>query len=332
MLSEALCIAEGYCVTNLRALRLSHHLSLIELALLCDIPARTLAEIEYGIQRLDYESRARLARAFDLPPEQIWASSAPPQIAHKAVWRQRAVLALAVVLMGGLLLLDSLLNQLPPLRAAPRTNDSVPASQEFAPPRATLRASPSIPSPVPPARPTTSADQPTSTQPAPDAPTIAPRFTLAEDGPHGCPLDAPAAGRPAGTGSVIITQGYGVDTHAPASIWGAVDLAIDGDGDGSADPDATQGVPIFATHSGVAHVTLDSWPGGNFVRVVDEQAGWSSAYAHLDTILITEGQAIPAGTLIGTAGSTGQTSGPHLHYEVWHGDENVDPSGLIECW
>jgi len=24
-------------------------------------------------------------------------------------------------------------------------------------------------------------------------------------------------------------------------------------------------------------------------------------------------------------------SGPHLHYEVWHGDENVDPSGLIEC-
>ena len=96
---RVLCIAEGYRVTNLRALRLSHHLSLIELALLCDIPARTLAEIEYGIQGLDYESRARLARAFDLPPEQIWAGSAPPQVAHKAVWRLRAVSAMAVVLL-----------------------------------------------------------------------------------------------------------------------------------------------------------------------------------------------------------------------------------------
>ena len=129
-----------------------------------------------------------------------------------------------------------------------------------------------------------------------------------------------------------MTQGYGVGTHAPASIWGAVDLAIDGDGDGIAEPSSTQGVPIFVTHSGVAHVTLDSWPGGNFVRVADEQSGWATAYAHLDSVVVTEGQAIPAGTMIGTTGSTGMTSGPHLHYEVWHGGENVDPSGLIECW
>ena len=60
-------------MANIRALRISHGLSLIELALLSDIPARTLAEIEYGLQRLDYESRLRLARIFDLPPEQLWA-------------------------------------------------------------------------------------------------------------------------------------------------------------------------------------------------------------------------------------------------------------------
>jgi len=128
-----------------------------------------------------------------------------------------------------------------------------------------------------------------------------------------------------------MTQGYGVGTHEPASVWGAVDLAIDGDGDGNAEPGMTQGLPIFATHGGVAHVWLDSWPGGNFVRVIDEQAGWATAYAHLDVVSVAEGQAIPAGTIIGTVGSTGMTSGPHLHYEVWHGDENVDPSGLIGC-
>src|SRR6476661_11256306 len=93
---------EGFCMTNIRALRLSRGLRLIELALLCDIPARTLAEIEYGIQRLDYESRSRLARIFDLPTEQLWAGSAPPRVAPKAAWR-RAAPALAVAIAAALL-------------------------------------------------------------------------------------------------------------------------------------------------------------------------------------------------------------------------------------
>ena len=315
-------------MTNIRALRLSHGLSLIDLALLSDIPARTLAEIEYGLQRLDYESRSRLARIFDLPPEQLWAGATrAPRRARKAAWHQRAVPALAVALAGALLLSDSLLSQLAPLSAAPRARGPAAADQRLAAPsgaprlaapqRAALLASPT----ATPAALTTAAQLPTSTQPAPASP---PRFVLAEDGPHGCPL-APE------TGSVVMTQGYGVGTHEPASIWGAVDLAIDGDGDGNAEPGATQGTPIFTTHGGVAHVTLDSWPGGNFVRVVDERAGWSTAYAHLDTVFVTEGQSIPAGATIGAIGSTGMTSGPHLHYEVWHGGENVDPSGLIEC-
>jgi murein DD-endopeptidase MepM/ murein hydrolase activator NlpD len=318
-------------VTNIRALRISHGLSLIDLALLSDIPARTLAEIEYGLQRLDYESRLRLARIFDLPPEQLWAGSAPPHVARKVAWGQRAVPALAIAIAGALLLSDSLSNQLPPLSAAARAGEPAAAAQRpaapsgisqlVAPARSALRIRPTALPTATPARPAVISQQPTATQPAPPP---APRFALAEDGPHGCPL-APEAGY------VVTTQGYGIGTHEPASVWGAVDLAIDGDGDGNAEPGMTQGVPIFATHGGVAHVTLDSWPGGNFVRVIDEQAGWATAYAHLDVVSVAEGQAIPAGTIIGTVGSTGMTSGPHLHYEVWHGDENIDPSGLIGC-
>jgi len=334
MLDVAPCSVEGLRVTNIRALRLSYGLSLIELALLSDIPARTLAEIEYGLQRLDYESRSRLARIFDQPPEQLWAGATrPPHAARKATWR-RAGPALAVALAGALLLWDSLLNQLPPLRAAMRLDRPAVAALRLARPsgaprlgaprRAALRTNPTTMPTATPATPTTTAQLPTPTQPAPSATMISPRFVLAEDGPHGCPL-APE------TGSVVMTQGYGVGTHAPASIWGAVDLAIDGDGDGNAEPGATQGTPIFTTHGGIVHVFLDSWPGGNYVRVVDEQAGWSTAYAHLETVFVTEGQAIPAGATLGIVGSTGMTSGPHLHYEVWHGGENVDPSGLIGC-
>ena len=239
--------------------------------------------------------------------------------------------ALAVALAGALLLSDSLLNQLPRLSAAAQAFGPAAAEQRHAAlsaaprlaaaQRAALLAGPTARPIATPAAPTATTKLPTPTQPAP---TIAPRFVLAEDGPHGCPL-APEVGR------VVVTQGYDVGTHAPAGIWGAVDLAIDGDADGNAEPGATQGAPIFSTHDGVAHVTLNSWPGGNLVRVVDEPAGWSTVYAHLDTVLVIEGQAIRAGATIGVVGSTGMTSGPHLHYEVWHGGQNMDPSGLIEC-
>ena len=128
-----------------------------------------------------------------------------------------------------------------------------------------------------------------------------------------------------------MTQGYGEGTHAPAASWGAVDLAIDGDGDGEADPAATDGVTIVATHDGVAHVYPNSWPGGNFVLLEHAQSGWSSGYAHLASFAVADGQAVVAGTPLGVVGSTGMSTGPHLHYEVRYGGMNLDPSGLIEC-
>lgn len=319
-------------MTNIRSLRLSRGLTLIDLALLTDIPARTLAEIEHGLQRLDYESRLRLANIFGVPPEQLWAgTAAAPRAAHAALWRTQAAPLLATALLGALLLSDPLLSQLPPRSAAARAG-STAQSPIPAPQRAALVARPRTTTamPSPPARSvrmSASSDQgataasPSLTQPLP---TPAPRFVLAEDGPHGCPL-APEAGQ------IVMTQGYGVGTHEPASVWGAIDLAIDGDGDGNAEPGASQGVQVLATHGGIAHVFMDSWPAGNYVRVADQQSGWSTAYAHLDTVFVAEGQAIPDGAPIGTVGSTGQASGPHLHYEVWRGEENVDPTWLAEC-
>lgn len=157
----------------------------------------------------------------------------------------------------------------------------------------------------------------TAEAPAPD-----PQFTTHQGLPYGCPV-RPTHGR------VVMTQGYGVGSHAPAHIWGGIDLAIDGNGDGFADPGPSWGTPIVATHDGVATVTMGSWPGGNFVSITN--GGVRTAYGHLQDVHVTTGQRVVAGEEIGTMGSTGMSSGPHLHYEVWINGVNTDPTNLVGC-
>ena len=124
--------------------------------------------------------------------------------------------------------------------------------------------------------------------------------------PHGNPLQS--------TNSVV-TQGYGVGSHAPAETWGAIDLAMDGNGDGNADPDGTLGQPIYATHSGVVKLASDTWPAGNHIWVTNDS--FRTGYSHLQGFAVENGQEVQQGTLIGYVGSTGAASGPHLDYQVW---------------
>lgn len=143
-----------------------------------------------------------------------------------------------------------------------------------------------------------------------------PAFNLSDDGePKRCPV-LPHRGR------VILTQGYGVGTHAPAELWGGLDLAVAGG--------PTEGAAVVAAHAGYVQVALDSWPGGNFVSISSD-SGWRTAYAHLATVVVESGQYVQAGTPIGTIGSTGNTTGPHLHYETWHNGVNVDPLPTLFC-
>jgi hypothetical protein len=140
---------------------------------------------------------------------------------------------------------------------------------------------------------------------------------------RGSPGDDVPVGNPLQMSNIVLTQGYGVGSHAPASIWGGVDLALDGDGDGEADPDGTWGTPIYATHAGIARLHPDSWPGGNYIAI--EGKHYKTAFAHLKEYAVQDGQQVERGQVIGYVGSTGQSSGPHLHYEVWQDGVNVDP-------
>jgi murein DD-endopeptidase MepM/ murein hydrolase activator NlpD len=137
------------------------------------------------------------------------------------------------------------------------------------------------------------------------------------------PGDDVPAGNPLGAVAIVLTQGYGVGSHAPAAIWGGVDLAIDGNGDGQADPEGTFGMPVYATQAGIARVKPDTWPGGNYLAI--EGAHYKIAYAHLSKYAVEDGQAVERGQVVGYIGSTGQSSGPHLHYEVWQDGVNVNP-------
>jgi murein DD-endopeptidase MepM/ murein hydrolase activator NlpD len=144
----------------------------------------------------------------------------------------------------------------------------------------------------------------------------------------GAPADAdiPWGDPLGGDGQTVVTQGYGVGTHAPAAIWGGLDLAIDSNGDGAPEPGPTSGRPVYATHRGVVTLTPNSWPAGNHLSL--QGTRYRSGYAHLMSFAVENGALVERGTLIGYVGSTGQSSGPHLHYDIWEEGVNVNPMGF----
>lgn len=132
---------------------------------------------------------------------------------------------------------------------------------------------------------------------------------------RGLPGTLRPSGNPLRAANTVMTQGYGSGTHAPAAIWGAVDLALDGTGDGYADPTGSWNQPVYATHYGVVKVTPNSHPAGNHVWVTNDE--YRTGYAHLAGFAVVSDQVVEAGDLIGYIGSTGMSSGPHLDYQVW---------------
>lgn len=144
---------------------------------------------------------------------------------------------------------------------------------------------------------------------------------------RGLPADARPQGNPLQAANTVLTQGYGVGSHAPAHVWGGIDLAIDGNGDRFADPDGSWNHPVYATHDGVVKLTPESWPGGNHIWLSND--AYRTGYAHLASFAVENGTAVRRGDLIGYVGSTGQSSGPHLHYDTWIFEDgawvNVNP-------
>lgn len=88
---------------------------------------------------------------------------------------------------------------------------------------------------------------------------------------------------------------------------------------------APQGTPIYATADGIVKLAGNSGNGyGNYV-VVNHGYGYETLYGHQYRIKVKAGQRVKRGELIGWVGSTGKSTGPHLHYEVHKNGRHIDP-------
>ena len=86
---------------------------------------------------------------------------------------------------------------------------------------------------------------------------------------------------------------------------------------------------ITATGDGV--VTLAGHNGGYGITVtIDHGNGYESLYAHMSKLEVAVGESVNRGQIIGYIGSTGRSSGPHLHYSLYKGGESINPRQLLK--
>ena len=95
------------------------------------------------------------------------------------------------------------------------------------------------------------------------------------------------------------------------------------------------GSNVYATKGGTVIIAEDWYiPGYSYGKyvTVDHGGGYTSTYAHLNTVDVYVGQVIEKGDVVGTVGNTGFSTGPHLHFEIRIDGEAVDPFGYVEMY
>jgi murein DD-endopeptidase MepM/ murein hydrolase activator NlpD len=124
-------------------------------------------------------------------------------------------------------------------------------------------------------------------------------------------------GRP--LGNYNVSSGYGQRQHpitGGLKFHTGIDLAV------------AEGTPIYATHSGVVQTSGVQGGYGNLV-VLGGANGLQTYYAHQSRMAVKVGEYIQQGQLVGYVGSTGMSTGPHLHYEVRMNGRHVNPASYL---
>ena len=90
------------------------------------------------------------------------------------------------------------------------------------------------------------------------------------------------------------------------------------------------GTPVYATADGVVNVASFSTGGYGYLVKIDHSLGFMTYYAHLNKIVVQKGMFVKRGQLIAYSGNTGQSTGPHLHYEIRFLGNVIDPKNFME--
>ncbi len=117
-----------------------------------------------------------------------------------------------------------------------------------------------------------------------------------------------------------ISSPYGWRTHpvhGDRRFHSGIDLA------------APSGTPIYATRGGKVTIAKYSSSAGYYVHI-DHGDGFGSRYMHMTHYVVSAGQKVSAGQLIGYVGSTGTSTGPHLHLSVYYNGSTVNPASYIK--
>ncbi len=123
------------------------------------------------------------------------------------------------------------------------------------------------------------------------------------------------------SGELDVVSGFGVRTD-PFTRSAAMHTGLDFHSE--------IGAPVRVTANGT--VTTAGWSGGyGKVVDVDHGNGYLTRYGHLSAIDVKVGQTVQTGQTIGRVGSTGRSTGPHLHYETRIGKEAVDPDKFLRA-
>jgi murein DD-endopeptidase MepM/ murein hydrolase activator NlpD len=91
----------------------------------------------------------------------------------------------------------------------------------------------------------------------------------------------------------------------------------------------TPGTPIKATADGVVSYSGFTQSSG-YVVLIEHGCGFSTAYAHNRSNTVKVGQRLKRGEVIGYIGSSGKSTGPHVHYEVWEKGKSVNPNKFLQ--
>ena len=92
---------------------------------------------------------------------------------------------------------------------------------------------------------------------------------------------------------------------------------------------APKGTPIVASRSGTISVATYEDASGYYVGI-DHLDGYKSFYLHMDKYIVTPGQFVVAGQIIGYCGSTGISTGDHLHFEICRNGQTLNPADYID--
>ena len=123
---------------------------------------------------------------------------------------------------------------------------------------------------------------------------------------------------PSGIG-VVLTSPYGYRTHPITgnyTMHNGVDLAC------------SSGTPIYASKSGYITTATYHYAYGNYVTI-NHMDGFSTLYGHMTYSVVSYGDYVEQGQIIGYVGSTGYSTGPHLHFTIYYDGSTVNPMNYI---